>query len=555
MTRRFGPGIRTKLLAASSVFLLVPWLGYQYASELERFLREGQQQKLAGTAQAVATALHERPRLFERPGADLATASEARGDDDFSRLPLMPVPPAPPPFPAGPGTRAEIEQILAGLARSTARIWVVDRNLRVLAVSGGLRRAPPSEAAQAPAAGGVWSIVESRVLAPAYRLVLTQPREDFAEELPAEAVGRFREVQRALTGIPSNSRRATPDGRAVIVAAAHPIWVAYEVRGAVVVEETTNAVLAERNRAFERLFSLVLAVLLIGSVTMFVFASRLSGRIRRLRDQAEAAIDAHGRVTGRMPPSTATDEVGDLSRSFASALDRLGEYAAYQKAMGSRLSHELRTPIAVVRTSLENLALAPLAAESRVYIERAQEGIDRLGHILASMSEATRLEHLLREAERERFDLARVVAGCVEGYRSIYPGRRFDLRLPDGPVYVLGAPELAAQMLDKLVANAMDFGRPEAPIVVRLAKSGLETTLAVANEGPPLPEEMRSRLFESMVSVRPARTGGAPHLGLGLYIVRLIAEFHGGRASASNREDVDGVLVKVSFPPEPFYAD
>lgn len=552
MSRRLGLGIRAKLLAASSVFLLIPWLGYQYVNELERFLRDTQQQKLAGTAQAVATALHERPRLFERPGADLATASEARGDDDFARLPLLP---APPPFPARPGSNAEIEQILAGLARSTSRIWVVDRNLRVLAVAGGLRRAPQSSDEAPSTLGSLWSVVESQVLAPVYRVVLTQPREDFAEDLPAETVGRFREVQRALTGIPSNGRRATSDERAVIVSAAHPIWIAYEVRGAVVVEETTNAVLAERNRAFERLFSLVLAVLLAGSLALFVFASRLSTRIRRLRDQAEAAIDAHGRVTGRMPPSTAADEVGDLSRSFASALERLGEYAAYQKAMGSRLSHELRTPIAVVRTSLENLALAPLAAEARVYIERAQEGIDRLGHILASMSEATRLEHLLREAERERFDLARVVAGCVEGYRGVYPGRKFDLRLPEGPVHVIGAPELVAQMLDKLVANAVDFGRPDAPIVVRLAKSGLETTLTVANEGPPLPEEMRSRLFESMVSVRPARTGGAPHLGLGLYIVRLIAEFHGARTSASNREDVEGVVVKVSFPPDPFFAD
>jgi dedicated sortase system histidine kinase len=554
MNRRLALGIRAKLLAASSVFLLIPWLGYAYMSELERFLREAQQQKLAGTAQAVATALHERPSLFERPGADLATASEARGDDDLEQ-PAPPLLPAPPRYAARPGSNAEIEQILAGLARSTARIWVVDRNLRVLAVAGGLRRVTSEPEHDPSTLGSIWSFVESRLLAPVYRLVLTQPREDFAEELPAEAVGRFREVQRALTGIPSNGRRSTPDERAVIVSAAHPIWVALEVRGAVVVEETTNAVLAERNRAFERLFSLVLAVLLVGSLTLFVFASRLSGRIRRLRDDAEAAIDAHGRVTGKLHPSAAVDEVGDLSRSFAAALDRLGEYAAYQKAMGSRLSHELRTPIAVVRTSLENLAEAPLASESRVYIERAQEGIDRLSHILASMSEATRLEHLLREAERERFDLARVVSGCVEGYRGVYPGRRFDLRLPDGPLTVLGAPDLVAQMLDKLVANAVDFGRPEAPIVIRLARTELETTLTVANEGSPLPDEMRGRLFESMVSVRPARAGGAPHLGLGLYIVRLIAEFHGGRASASNREDVEGVVVKVSFPPEPFYAD
>lgn len=551
MTRRLAVGIRTKLLAASSVFLLIPWLGFEYVSELERFLRDQQLQKLAGTAEAVATALHERPRLFERPGADLAAVRDAH--DGVSADPSPPPrSPAPPRQPARPGSSAEIEQILAGLTRTTARIWVVDRNLRVLAVAGTLRRIPPDPDEADASLGG---FIETRLLGPIYRIILTQPREDFTDDLSEATVGRYREVQRALTGIPTNTRRPTPDARAVVVSASHPIWVGFEVRGVVLVEETTNALLAERNRAFERLFNLVLAVLLAGSAALFIFASRLSGRIRRLRDEADRAIDAHGRVTGKVAPSSARDEVGDLARSFSSALDRLGEYAAYQEAMGSRLSHELRTPIAVVRTSLENLALAPIAPESRIYIERAKEGIARLSSLLSAMSEATRLEHMLREAERERFDLARVVAGCVEGYRSIYAGRRFDLRLPGKPVNILGVPDLVAQMLDKLVANAVDFGRPEAPITVRLAPSDFETTLTVANEGAPLPDEMRGRLFESMVSVRANRAGGVPHLGLGLYIVRLIATFHGGKASASNREDVEGVVVKVSFPPEPFIAD
>jgi len=70
----------------------------------------------------------------------------------------------------------------------------------------------------------------------------------------------------------------------------------------------------------------------------------------------------------------------------------------------------------------------------------------------------------------------------------------------------------------------------------------------VANEGPPLPAKMQGRLFDSMVSVRQNRGDGEPHLGLGLYIVRLIAEFHGGRASAANRDDVQGVTVSVVLP-------
>src|SRR5439155_56931 len=123
---------------------------------------------------------------------------------------------------------------------------------------------------------------------------------------------------------------------------------------------------------------------------------------------------------------------------------RLAQYASYQENMASRLSHELRTPISVVRSSLHNLNLSPLPDEARVYMERAQQGLARLCDILTRMTEATRLEQSFGDDERQRTD--------------------------------------------------------------------------------------------------------ASHLGLGLSIVRLIAEAHGGRAVAENREDGRGVVVTVTLP-------
>src|ERR1700674_5999723 len=66
---RVALGIRAQLLLVLTVFLAIPWLGYEYVRELERFLRDAQEKTLAGTAQAVATALHDRPRLFDTPSA------------------------------------------------------------------------------------------------------------------------------------------------------------------------------------------------------------------------------------------------------------------------------------------------------------------------------------------------------------------------------------------------------------------------------------------------------------------------------------------------------
>ena len=200
------------------------------------------------------------------------------------------------------------------------------------------------------------------------------------------------------------------------------------------------------------------------------------------------------------------------------------------------------------RSSVDNLALHPLPDEVRVYIARAQEGLGRLASIITRMTEATRLEESLAEADRERFDLARVIIGCVDGYRAAYPGRVFELRVPSGEAPFFGAPDLIAQMLDKLCENAVEFAVADTPIVVALQQDETRYRIAVSNRGPALPETMQGRLFDSMVSVRAGSGDSAPHLGLGLYIVRLIAEFHGGRAIAANRTDGEGVTVSVTLP-------
>ena len=546
MRSRIKLGIRAQLLLVLTVFLVIPFLGWSYVRELERVLRDAQERTLAGTAQAVATALHDRARLFDLTPVPLESLASERGAIESAEQRAVP----------HPGAVAEIAQILQGMSRTTARIWVVDRNLDVLARTGSLRRSATAPETAADSVESVWRRIERSVLHPFYALVLAQPTEEFAEESAGTTLREAREVAGALAGILTTDRRLTPDGRAVVVSAAHPIWVGDDVRGAVIVEETGNAVLAERNRAFERLFTIILAALLVGSVALTIFASRLTGRIRKLRDDAETAIDAHGRVRvdaqgrgkGALAGSQAGDEIGDLSRSFSSVLDRLSQYAGYRENMASRLSHELRTPLAVVRSSLDNLRQQSLPDDARVYIERAQGGLQRLAEILTRMTEATRLEQSLSDVERERFDLAALVKGCVEGYRVAFPQRSFACEVPAEPLQVEGAPDLAAQMLDKLVANAHEFATPNTAIVVSLVRAGTAARLTVENEGPPLPEGMHERMFDSMVSVRPGTGGAIPHLGLGLYIVRLIAEFHRGTARADDRPDGRGVVVTIEIP-------
>ncbi len=499
--KRLRFSLRVKLALLLLALLALPCAGVLYVNEMERFLLQGQEQSLLAVARAVATALHERPQL-------LASAS---GRDD------------------------EVDAILLGLQRTSSRIWVVDRGYQVIASAGSLRR-PVDVATDTP----WWQAVLA--------WLIPRPTEDFVESQPEDVLATGSDVAAAMQGTPATRIRHTRDGRAVVLSAAHPIWSGDEVTGAVVTEETTNSVMSVKSEALERLLWLTLAAFAGAGILLMAFATRLSMRIRRLRDEAESAIDARGHIVTRLAAgSRARDEIGDLSRSFSAVLERLAEHHSYLESMAGRLSHELRTPIAVVRSSLENLKLSPENAV--LYIERAEQGLARLGRILERMTEASRLEQSLRAVERERYDLAAVVRGCVEGYRLAYPQTAFELELPPGrKVEVEGAPDLAAQLLDKLVENAVDFSTGGAPVRVALDDAGGAAALTVTNKGPLLPDKMRTRLFESMISMREATGTGTPHLGLGLYVARLIAEFHGGTIAASNLTGGDGVTLGVRMP-------
>lgn len=540
---RLHLSLRTKLALASLALLALPWAGYRYVKEMERFLLDAQQSSLLGTARAVATALHERPLLLGvRPGESVL---RQQAEEELQRLAAVRGKQAADVQVIEPEVQEEesfeeVAAILRGLDRARSRIWVVDKRYRVIALAGSLR--PKQAAAELPAWRG-WMEAPLRWLMP-------PPPEEFDDTIDAGLISTAEEISAAFLGAERTAIRQSADGKVDIVSAAHPIWAADQVIGAVVAEETTNAILAARNAALERLLLITLVVFALVALALLAFASRLSWRIRHLRNEADSAIDAQGRIKGVVVGSRAGDEVGDLSRSFSRVLSRLSEHHGYLEGMASRLSHELRTPIAVVRSSIENLRLADLPQDAGVYLDRANDGLARLTTILTRMSEATRLEQGLSVAERERYDLAAVLVGCVEGYRQIYSPRVFDLHVAAQPFLVSGAPDLAAQMLDKLIANAVDFARPGSKVRVALdpVEGGAAVRLAVSNLGPPLPEEMRDRLFHSMVSVRKERGSSEPHLGLGLYVARMIAEFHGGTISAQTLPGGFGVEVSVTMP-------
>lgn len=716
-------GIRLKLLALSLFLFAIPWLGYQYVWELESYLRIGQEQTMVGTARAVATALHERPSLFDtqsayltdvKPGTDLyahkihdpirldgnlddwldyqhlsidygqdhlldfaaqykpdsfhfrhmvgqfgaylyamfevtdeavllrskdslrvdrndylqiamtdpegtfkryvvapqeagwvnayllsapldsmrpvALETQIQGrwlntdqgynielrfplsmmhskiafaitdvDDPINRQMRYRIGTANPNKSDALGTvlvpSPEIEKIIKGLKYSNARVWVIDKHKRVLARSGSIHKSvglsTTAYTASRKKTASWWQHMEQQWLLPIYYQILTKPPAEFIDDLQDAYALQGQDINEALSGTPASLWRLSPDNKAVILSAAHPIYIDDNVMGAVVVEQTTNGIRTLRNRALEKLFHVILAVMGLGTLALFLFASRMSFRIRKLRNQTEAAIDSHGKIVATIPNGNARDEIGDLATTFNIVLGKLGQYNAYLQNMSARLSHELRTPVAIVKSSLENLQLSTQNPEDAQYIARAQQGIKRLSTILNNMSEATRLEQAIQTDEREVFDLSALLEGYVAGYRMTYPSHKFTFNNLSDDTRLSGSGDLFGQMLDKIIANALEFSPAKTAIAVTFEQVGNQHLLCIDNDGPPLPQDMQGKLFDSMVSVRGEQASTQPHLGLGLYIAKIIAQFHGADIHIENRQAETGkhlgVRVTLTF--------
>jgi dedicated sortase system histidine kinase len=425
-----------------------------------------------------------------------------------------------------------LSELLATFIRNGTRATVVDANGLKLGTAGAL-----TTAGLDTDTGGTW-----------YRRFVTVDSSSWPMQASLPDRITAKSITAALAGRPAAEwLRAGGGAEDLRLLAAAPIAVDGRTRGAVALEQSGDQLLDLRDRALAHLFDLTLLATALAVVFAFSLATFISVRIGRLRSAADSAVGNDGRVRLEMPESGSADEIGALSRAFERLLARLDEHARYLRTLGGKLSHELRTPLTIVRSSLDNLESEGARGDQRGYLTRAREGTVRLQSILSALGAASRVEESIQQAERVSFDLAELARAAVAGYRDAFPDAQFVLDAPGDECLLHGAPELIAQMLDKLVENAVDFTPPGGTITVKVVRADGRYELSVENDGPSIPDAMLGRLFESLFEHREG-SDDKPHFGLGLYIVRLIAEFHDGNALAVNRPDGNGAAFRVYLP-------
>ncbi len=286
-----------------------------------------------------------------------------------------------------------------------------------------------------------------------------------------------------------------------------------------------------------------LLLIVVGGVVWLVVGRALRP-IERMR--AEVATISDQRLEQRVPLPGSRDEVQRLGVTMNEMLQRLQESRDRQRRFVSDASHELRSPITVLRQTGEVAGAHPEAIPPGELVEVMTSESLRLQRLVDQLLLLTRTDERGRQSTEE-VDLDDVVFAEAARIRAALPNLRVDTSGVSA-ARVRGDYSALSQVLRNLTDNAMRHARHEIRFTV--AATGTSVTCTVSDDGVGVPAESRERVFERFVRLDEARARDDGGSGLGLAIVAEIAESHGGRARVVEASG-GGAQFEVELPFEP----
>jgi len=312
-------------------------------------------------------------------------------------------------------------------------------------------------------------------------------------------------------------------------------------RPVTIIATTSTGLLSQVNSGFARDLVIALPVILVlaAAVTWLVvgWALRPVDRIRR----AVTGITSAG-LSRRVPEPGTSDEIEHLAKTMNDMLTRLDDSARRQQRFVADASHELRSPLAAIRTTLEVGLAHPDQAPWPVIADRAVQQAGRLEDLIQQLLLLAKADERLLAAERQPVDLGQLLCDIRA---SLLP-HRVDLDLDLGPGVVTdGNPDHLERLFRNVIENALRFAR--ARVVVRAAGSATAVRVEIVDDGPGIPPAERERIFDRFVRLDSSRERGSGTTGLGLAIANEIAAAHDGHITAADH-DGEGARIVITLP-------
>ncbi len=446
--------------------------------------------------------------------------------------------------------RSERKPLLARIGSEQAlRLRLYDATGRLIADSFQIADEPGFTFVDP--SGEPWTMKAAREIDQAMdRLVGAPPVPDYVEPAIATA-DAWPEIREAHdTGKAAVRQRLAPDRSPVITAA-----VPYGERGEILLTTRNARDIVDRVRAARQTLAIIVGVALAISIQLSLFLARtivqpLQALVRaatRVRSGREREV-----VVPRLPERG--DEIGLLARAISDMTGTLRQRIDAVESFAADVAHEIKNPLASLRSAIESLSLVEDPDLRRELIRIAAHDVKRIDRLVTEIADASRIDAELTRTHFEPVDMAKLIAALVaaRGERGADGDVRITVRGDQQRCGVLGDPARLERVLVNLLDNASSFSPPGGEISIVLSRHEGTVRIAVCDQGPGIPPESREKVFERFHSDRPEGEDFGSHSGLGLAIARTIITAHDGTLTATDRDDGHpGACLVIELPENP----
>ena len=442
-----------------------------------------------------------------------------------------------------PGVRQAMEETLVDTASALAALATEDMRAGRIA-DGSLARGLSRLRAERIDAR-IWGV---RKRSFDYRVYVTDARGIVVYDSSGEALGRdysrWNDVYLTLRGeYGARSSRTDPadDGSSVMHVAAPIRDDAGRIVGSLTVAKPNRSMepfIVASQREILRQGWLLLGLSFVVGVAVTWWLSRSLGKLGRYA----RAVTAGERVAA---PDLGRNEIGELGRALATMRERL-DGKQYVENYVQTLAHEMKSPLAAIQGAAEILEQDPPEEDRRRFLANLGSQSQRLASMVDRMLELARVESRQGLAVAGPRAVVAFVRAAVLSAAPRLRGRQLQVYSAPGPARapVLGDRFLLAQAVGNLLDNAIAFSPHAGTIRVGLERDGEAWKLAVADEGPGIPEFALARVFERFYSL--PRPDGGRSSGIGLNFVREVLVLHGGDVAVANGEI--GAIASLRIP-------
>jgi two-component system sensor histidine kinase ChvG len=376
-------------------------------------------------------------------------------------------------------------------------------------------------------------------------LVMQKPKLPVYREKYIQRAHDYKEVQKALQGDSGFRLRSSAEQNNLIISVAVPVQRFKRVLGALMLTTDTAGIddLVQRERMLIlRIFGVATAITLLLSLFL---ARTIVHPIHQLAAAADRVRMGEGRGIEIPDFSKRHDEIGDLSIAFRAMMQALYLQIDAVAAFAADVSHEMKNPLTSLRSAVESVAKAKDPVMQARLMAIIQDDVKRLDRLISDISDASRLDAELSRAKMEPVDLTLLLRTFAEGYEATrkagMPVVKLKLPSASGPdggevpeVIIRGFPGRLGQVISNLVGNAVSFSPQGGEIDISLERRGTYVQIAVADQGPGIPEDKLEAIFDRFYTERPESEAFGQHSGLGLNISRQIVTAHQGEIFAEN---------------------